>query len=131
VATLPSSILGQRVDYVGGSPYLDSPGDPLQYLNRAAFAPVPVAAASGAPIRPGTLGRNALRLPSLWNFDLGLAKNLALTERVRLQLRADMFNAFNHVNFTTINTTITAGAFGRFTGTTPARVIQLNMRLTF
>jgi hypothetical protein len=131
VATLPSSILGQRVDYVGGSPYADSSNDPLQYLNRAAFAAVPVAAASGAPIRPGTLGRNALRLPSIWVFDLGLAKNLAFTERVRLQLRADLFNAFNHVNYSTINTTITSAAFGRFTGTTGARVIQLNMRLTF
>ncbi len=54
----PSSILGQRVDFVGGSPYLDS-ADPLAYLDRAAFAQVPVIPASGASARPGTLGRNA------------------------------------------------------------------------
>ena len=129
--TTPSSIIGQRVDFVGGSAYLDIPGDPVAYLNRAAFAPVPVIQASGASARPGTLGRNAIRLPGFWNLDLTLAKNLVFTERVRMQLRADMFNAFNHTNFSTVNTTITSGNFGRFTATRGARVIQLNMRLSF
>lgn len=128
---MPNSILGQRVDYIGGDPYLNSTSNPLQYLNTAAFARVPIIAASGASARPGTLGRNALRLPGFWNVDLTVAKNLALTERVRMQLRADMINAFNHTNFLTINSTITSGNFGRFTSTRDARVIQLNMRFTF
>jgi hypothetical protein len=128
---MPNSILGQRVDYVGGSPYLDNSSNRVQYLNPAAFARVPVIAASGASARPGTLGRNALRLPGIWNLDFSIAKNLALTERVRMQLRADMINAFNHTNFTAISTTITAANFGRFTGTSGSRVIQVNMRLTF
>ena len=76
----PSSIIGQRVDFLGGSPYLDS-SDPLAYLDRAAFAQVPIIAASGASARPGTLGRNALRLPGFWNVDLALSKNIAFTER--------------------------------------------------
>ncbi len=126
--TQPSSIIGQRVDLLGGSPYLDSP-DPLAYLDRAAFAQVPIIAASGASARPGTLGRNALRLPGFWNVDLALSKNLEFTQRVRLQLRADMFNAFNHTLFSAVNTTITSPNFGRFTSTRGARVVQLNTRL--
>jgi hypothetical protein len=125
----PSSIIGQRVDYVGGSIYLDSPTDPLAYLDRAAFAQVPVIAASGASARPGTLGRNALRLPGFWNVDLALSKNIAFTGDVRLQVRGDLFNAFNVTSFSSLNTTITSTNFGRFTGTRGARVVQLNARL--
>lgn len=125
----PSSILGQRVDFLGGSPYLDSPSDSLAYLDRAAFAQVPRIAASGASARPGTLKRNALRLPGFWNLDLALSKNIALTGGLRLQVRGDMFNAFNATSFSGLNTTITSPNFGRFTATRGARVVQLNTRL--
>jgi hypothetical protein len=125
----PSSIIGQRVDYVGGSMYVDSRSDPLVYLNRDAFAQVPVVPASGASARPGTLRRNAVRLPGFWNLDLALAKNIALKNGLRLQVRGDMFNAFNVTSFSSVNTTITSPNFGRFTGTRGARVVQLNTRL--
>ncbi|MGH9844846.1 MAG: hypothetical protein ACREEM_39520 [Blastocatellia bacterium] len=126
-----SSIIGQRADYVGGGYYGDRVTDPLQYLNKAAFAQVPLVASTRAAIRPGTLGRNAVRGPGFWNLDLALSKNLALTERTRLQLRADMFNATNHVAFSGVQTNITANNFGRFTSTRSARVVQLNARFTF
>lgn len=125
----PSSIIGQRVDYVGGAFYLDSPSDPLAYLDRAAFAPVPVIPASGASARPGTLRRNALRLPGFWDVDLTVSKNITIKNGMRLQLRADFFNAFNRTNFSSLNTTITSPNFGRFTETRGARVVQLNTRL--
>jgi hypothetical protein len=92
---------------------------------------VPQIAASGASARPGTLGRNALRGPGFWNVDLAIAKNLALTEGLRLQIRADMFNAFNHTNFSGINTNIVNASFGMFTSTRGARGMQVNARLTF
>jgi hypothetical protein len=101
----------------------------LAYLNRAAFAQVPIIAASGASARPGTLGRNALRMPGFWNLDLALSKNIALMNEVRLQVRGDLFNAFNVTSFSGLNTTITSPNFGRFTGTRGARVVQLNTRL--
>jgi hypothetical protein len=84
-SSLPNN--SQRVDYLGGPVYLHSSDNPLQYLNPAAFARVPVNAVSRAPIRPGTLGRNALRLPGFWQVDLSLAKTFAVTERLRVQLR--------------------------------------------
>jgi hypothetical protein len=46
----------------------------------------------------GNLGRDTLFQPGLWNADLALAKSFNLTERIRFQLRAEAFNAFNHVN---------------------------------
>jgi len=91
---------------------------------------VPVVRASGAPERPGTVGRNALRAHPQWNLDLALSKNVRLSERYRLQVRGDLFNAFNHTNFTTVVTEITRGNFGRLTAAN-ARTVQLNARLSF
>lgn len=42
-----------------------------------------------------------------------------------------MFNTFNHTNLTGVVTEITNPRFGELTGTTGARVIQLNARLSF
>jgi hypothetical protein len=50
--------------------------------------------ANGRPF--GDAGRNSLRGGSLANFDLAIAKMTRLTERVTLEIRGEMFNAFNH-----------------------------------
>ncbi|HVG18227.1 MAG TPA: TonB-dependent receptor [Blastocatellia bacterium] len=47
----------------------------------------------------GSLGRNALIGPGYSNFDFSLFKTTAITERVKLQIRAEVFNLFNHPNF--------------------------------
>jgi len=44
-------------------------------------------------------GRNIFTAPSYWNVDFGFIKTFAFTERVKLQFRTEMFNAFNHANF--------------------------------
>ncbi|MBC7927759.1 MAG: carboxypeptidase regulatory-like domain-containing protein, partial [Bryobacteraceae bacterium] len=44
-------------------------------------------------------GRNTLRLPSINNFDLALGKTFSLSESVRMQFRAEAYNAFNHAQF--------------------------------
>jgi hypothetical protein len=47
------------------------------------------------------IGRNLFRGSNYWNVDLGIQKVFGMTERVRLQFRAEMFNAFNHASFET------------------------------
>jgi hypothetical protein len=125
-----SGFKSSRPDYVGGDAILSNYRDTLQYINPAAFAQVPVAPASGATVRPGNLGRNALYGPGAWNLDLGLAKTLRFTEGVGLQLRADLFNALNHVNYGGVSTNVRNGNFGRVTNGS-FRTMQLNMRLSF
>jgi hypothetical protein len=53
--------------------------------------------------RPGTrpnIGRNAyLRIPDINNWDISVKKNFGITESVRVQVRADFINAFNHAQF--------------------------------
>jgi Carboxypeptidase regulatory-like domain/TonB-dependent Receptor Plug Domain len=44
-------------------------------------------------------GRNIFVAPSYWNVDFGFIKTFPITERVRIQFRTEIFNAFNHTNF--------------------------------
>src|SRR5574340_172896 len=119
-----------RPDYVAGNPYAPDPELTLRYLNRDAFARVPIGL-GGAPRRPGNFGRNALRAPGFWNLDMSLSKNLQFSERYRLQIRCDMLNAFNHTSFSGISGGIESANFGNFTSTRGARLVQFNARLTF
>lgn len=44
-------------------------------------------------------GRNLAQGPNFWNLDSGLAKIFNMTERFKLQFRAEFFNVLNHPNF--------------------------------
>lgn len=131
VLTQPTALQVQRPDALGTDPYLSDWRTTLQYLNRAAFAQVPLVAATGAAVRPGSAGNGAVRGPGLWNIDLGLGRVLRLTEALRLQIRGEFLNALNHTNFTGVNTNITAARFGQVIATAGARTIQFQTRLSF
>jgi hypothetical protein len=45
------------------------------------------------------------------NFDISVHKEIFIKERARIQLRADAFNVFNHVNFTSMNTTLNFNSY--------------------
>lgn len=44
-------------------------------------------------------GRNIVQGPNFWNLDSGLLKDFGLTERIKLQFRAEVFNVLNHANW--------------------------------
>jgi hypothetical protein len=102
----------------------------LLYVNTAAFLPVPLVTASGEQVRPGDLGRGALRAPGTWNLDFSAAKDFRITERLKMQLRGDAFNSLNHTNLSGLTTNITSSAFGRLT-TATARSVQIGAKLIF
>ena len=103
----------------------------LQYLNPAAFALVTVPTASGRTIRRGTAGATALLGPGIWNLDLALGKSINLNENTKLELRADMSNAFNHTQYSGIATNMSGIGFGQVTSAAVARVIQVQARIAF
>lgn len=51
----------------------------------------------------GNEGRNFLRNPGRWNFDMGLVKTFKITERQDVQFRAEGFNIFNRTQFSGVN----------------------------
>lgn len=110
--------------------------DPTEQAFDASVLCSPLSLAGGYPNNRGfgNLGRNVLR--GLWQkrFDMGLAKKTNLTERVGLELRWDVFNVFNNVNFATPNNVIgEAGSdFGKITDTVGGpRVMQFGLKLKF
>jgi Carboxypeptidase regulatory-like domain/TonB-dependent Receptor Plug Domain len=99
-----------RPDLIVGVPlYLKGPSFPGgKIINSEAFT-IPQTA------RQGSLGRNALRGFPVTQLDLALHRRFALTERINLQLGADIFNLFNHPNFGDPVGDLGSGLFGRAT----------------
>jgi hypothetical protein len=103
-----------------------------RYFDTTAYAAVNIA--SGLPQRFGNAGRNNLRGPGFFNVDLSLFRTIIITERIKLQLRAEALNALNHPNFANPGADISnAAAFGYITSTvgTGERNFRLGARLSF
>jgi hypothetical protein len=79
----------------------------------------------------GSLPRNYFRGPGRFNVNLAVAKSTPLTEHLRLELRADIFNVQNKAEFNNPDTVITSPTFGRVLDTADPRIIQLSGRLSF
>ena len=61
----------------------------------------------------GDADRNILRGPKFVNTDLSMSKTFPLGGQTRLQIRAEMFNVFNNVNYGNPNATFGSASFGR------------------
>jgi hypothetical protein len=79
----------------------------------------------------GTEHANPLIGPGAQNWDLAAIKNTNLGERLRFQLRAEFFNAWNHANFASVDSGISDTNFGQVTSTHQPRRIQLGAKLNF
>jgi Carboxypeptidase regulatory-like domain/TonB dependent receptor len=86
--------------YAGVSHNFSAAAGGTQWWNPAAFAP----ATSGA-VCPNTstgfcgdISRNKFYAPGFADVDFSVIKNIPVTERVKVQLRAEMFNLTNRIN---------------------------------
>ena len=121
--------LGSSFADLVGNPFLDSGRSRTEkierYLNTTAFAP----AALGTF---GTSPRNLMRGPGAINFDFGLMKVFPVTERLKLQFRSELFNAFNTPNLSGPNTNVnTPARFGRIEGAGSPRIVQFALKASF
>ena len=130
IITQSSTTSAQRADYVGGNAVLPDYQSTLRYLNPAAFKLIPIGKA-GAAIRDGNVGPGEVRAPGLWNLNFSIARNFTLHENVKLQIRTDMLNAFNHTNLSGLQTSVNNARFGQLTNTLGARIMQVNARISF
>ncbi len=95
-----------------------------QWFNTAAFARNPIGV-------QGTGGRNQLRGPAFWNADYSLFKSFSLRERLKLQVRGEFFNVFNHANLGNPQATLVSPTFGQITTASAPRILQVAMKLIF
>ncbi len=86
--------------------------------------------------RPGNLGRNVIIGPAFNNTDFSITKTTKLDEDIRLELRAEVFDLFNQVNFGQPGNVVGSPPFGRITNTRfptgesgSSRQIQFGLRL--
>jgi hypothetical protein len=83
------------------------------YFDPSAFAAVPPGQA-----RFGTTGRNIIRGPGFFNLDASIFRDFKLTERLKLQFRAEMFGATNTPHYGNPGTDVTnTSTFGVITST--------------
>ena len=140
----------QRPNVVEGVSCRASGGPEVQWLNPGAWT------INGYQIGTfGNSGRGVCEGPGLFQVDLALYKNIRLGKRAKLQLRAEVFNVFDRVNFmgNSLNNTYNpanvvfdtgagatasrivsatpAGNFGQLTAARDPRQMQLGLRLTF
>jgi len=106
------------------------------------------AGATGTDV--GNVARNVLRGPKQSNVDFSIIKRFPIHESKNIELRAEFFNLFNHVNFANpisdLNAVTSSGGsidsntgriinpadFGRITSTSNnPRIIQFALKLSF
>jgi hypothetical protein len=108
--------------------------------NNPSYFSIPIGIAGGTGPnsgRSGTLGRNTFRGPMFHNFDFSLIKDTPIgtsgnPERVMLQFRAEVFNAFNLVNMGLPANILRGAGFGLISRTAgPSRQIQLSLKILY
>jgi hypothetical protein len=123
----------ERPDYVPGQSLTPAGGSsPDHWINPAAFA-VP---ANGTF---GNLGRNAFRARRITQIDLGVSRFVAVSERLSIRFRGDLFNVNNRAQYGAPNADISAANFGVITTTVSnyatgrgvPRELQLSMKVSF
>jgi hypothetical protein len=118
---------------LSGSQQTVAPTGFVQWINPAVFA---------RPARGdfGNAPKDVFRNPGTHNWDFSLFKNIPLkSESRRLQFRWEVYNAFNHTQWSGVDTTARFDAsgkqvntrFGQVNAARQARVMQGSLRLTF
>jgi len=150
VASFSSGTPVGLTQLVAGVPDLLGGGDPgrvnlacnpnLGHFDKTSarfFDPSCVAVAGKGDI--GNAPKDPIRGPGRSNLDMTLFRNFNFSEKRVLTFRWEVYNTFNHTQFTTINTQAnfnaagvnTSTSFGSATGAWPARQMQLSLRFAF
>jgi len=143
-----SGIFNQRPNRVAGESCRPRNGPPEQSINPHAFTLADFQIGS-----PGNSAAGVCEGPGMFQTDLALYKNISTTNKVKLQIRFEIFNVFNRTNFLFVNnvmnpTSVTFDSadvadatrissfvlpanFGQATAARDPRQAQIGIRLTF
>ncbi len=126
----------------GDAPRVNMLGNPLLPKSDRTFSQFFNTAAIGAPLTRGDFGnapRDVYRGPGINNWDFTLYKNFPITERTRLQFRWELYNLFNHTQFSAVDNNArfdsqgrqVNGQFGQVTAARSERQMQFSLRFDF
>ena len=122
------TLLGEnpiRANYTGQPVFGPGTRTADRWFNPAAFATPPA-------YTFGSAGRNSVYGPGQQTLDVALVRVFPITERLRLQIRGEFFNALNHTNLDAPNRFVNEPQFGTITmAATSPRQIQLGARISF
>lgn len=123
-------------DNSGTATFLDRPNLLANPRSRLSRTQLYTAGAFGIPPqgRFGNVGRNSLTGSGLNSFDIAILKRIGFANDRYIEFRADVFNLFNHPNFSLPNNFVDEPAFGSVVATNPdygRRRVQVGIRLTF
>jgi hypothetical protein len=125
----------QRPDLVGTIPSLDcqpnTAGTTQPEQRQLINCFVASAFARPAQFTFGNADRNILRGPKFMSTDLSFLKNIPAGGNVRVQLRVEIFNVFNTVNYGNPGASFGSAAFGRITSAGSMRQMQLGAKVLF
>ena len=80
----------------------------------------------------GNAGRNVVLGDNEINLDAALHKDIAISDRFRLEFRTEVFNLLNHTNFADVpGRTAFTSTFGRYTSAQNSRQMQFALKLIF
>ncbi|HEU4932506.1 MAG TPA: hypothetical protein VFT48_10520, partial [Pyrinomonadaceae bacterium] len=122
------TLLGEnpiRANYTGQPVFDANSRTADRWFNTAAFT-------TPAAFTFGNVGRNTVYGPGRQTLDLALQREFSMTETIKVQVRAEAFNALNHTNLGTPNRFVNTPQFGTITeAATPGREIQFGLRVSF
>ena len=118
-----TGLSNQTPDQIQANPYPDKQSVDT-WINASAFA-------SPTLGTYGSLGRNNLKGPGIFQFDAALSRTFALREGKTLQVRGEAFNVLNHANFNVPVSSLNSGAFGKVQAAGDPRIMQFALKLVF
>jgi hypothetical protein len=103
-----------------------------EWFNTSCFttAVLAQALADGTP-RFGTSERNILIGPGVQNWDIAFIKKTRINDRMTVEFRGELFNAFNHTNFGIPGSVVGTSTVGIISSSSGPRDIQLALKVDF
>jgi hypothetical protein len=83
------------------------------------------------PYSFGNAGRSILTGPAYSNWDLSIIKQTRFSDGKQVELRVELFNAFNHANFDQPEAVLGNSTFGKIFGAGRAREIEVALKYSF
>jgi len=119
---------GNRAD-VNGDPTKGLHQSRYEWFNTSVFSQPTIEGSGKSGF--GNSGRNLVNGPGYTNLDLSAFKNVAITERLRWQIRFESFNTLNHTQFLYPDANVNSPTFGVIGSARSGRIIQYGTKFIF